>query len=226
MTKKEWSVNALLFFYSKICRKSMKYLSIILSSVALLLAGILFYQHQTERSRVHGWVSEMRTTDTSQSRTLKIAYVDLDSIDAKFEFYKGKIEAFEKKKEGLDRQLNGAYQQLDKKRIDFLQKGNAITQAEADAFKKQYDQQLQYLENQRRKTEQSVQEEAMIMRDDIFKKINDFLSGYCKERGYTYVFSYSRNANIFLYEDPVHNITDEVISGLNLLYKQEGDAKK
>lgn len=204
----------------------MKYLSIILSSVALLLAGILFYQHQTERSRVHGWVSEMRTTDTSQSRTLKIAYVDLDSIDAKFEFYKGKIEAFEKKKEGLDRQLNGAYQQLDKKRIDFLQKGNAITQAEADAFKKQYDQQLQYLENQRRKTEQSVQEEAMIMRDDIFKKINDFLSGYCKERGYTYVFSYSRNANIFLYEDPVHNITDEVISGLNLLYKQEGDAKK
>ncbi|HRO46852.1 OmpH family outer membrane protein [Agriterribacter sp.] len=203
----------------------MKYLSIVLSSIALILAGILFYQYQTQNTKLRGLVTEVRSGDTAQAKVLKIAYVDLDSIDARFEFYKGKIEAFEKKKDGLDRQLNGAYQQLDKRRIDFLQKGNAITQAEADAFKKEYDQQLQYLENQRRKTEQDVQQEAMIMRDDIFKKINDYLSGYCKERGYTYVFSYSRNANIFLYEDPVFNITEDVIAGLNTMYKNE-DKKK
>ena len=158
----------------------MKYLSIVLSSIALLLAGILFYQHQTQNSKLRGLVTEIRSGDTTQAKTLKIAYVDLDSIDAGFEFYKGKIEAFEKKKDGLDRQLNGAYQQLDKRRVDFLQKGNAITQAEADAFKKEYDQQLQYLENQRRKTEQDVQQEAMIMRDDIFKKINEYLSATVK----------------------------------------------
>jgi len=203
----------------------MKYLSIVLSSIALLLAGILFYQHQTQNSKLRGLVTEIRSGDTTQAKTLKIAYVDLDSIDAGFEFYKGKIEAFEKKKDGLDRQLNGAYQQLDKRRVDFLQKGNAITQAEADAFKKEYDQQLQYLENQRRKTEQDVQQEAMIMRDDIFKKINEYLSGYCKERGYTYVFSYSKNANIFLYEDPVFNITEEVVTGLNAMYKKEEKKK-
>lgn len=203
----------------------MKYLSIVLSSIALILAGILFYQGQTKYSNLQKAVAEARSGDTSQAKLLKIAYVDLDSIDARFEFYKGKIEAFEKKKDGLDRQLNNAYQQLDKRRIDFLQKGNAITQSEADIFKKEYDQQLQYLENQRRKTEQDVQQEAMIMRDDIFKKINDYLSGYCKERGYTYVFSYSKNANIFLYEDPIYNITEEVITGLNAMYPQE-DKKK
>ncbi|MCO5239851.1 MAG: OmpH family outer membrane protein [Chitinophagaceae bacterium] len=203
----------------------MKYLSIVLSSIALILAGMLFYQGQTKYSNLQKAVAEARSGDTSQAKLLKIAYVDLDSIDARFEFYKGKIEAFEKKKDGLDRQLNNAYQQLDKRRIDFLQKGNAITQSEADIFKKEYDQQLQYLENQRRKTEQDVQQEAMIMRDDIFKKINDYLSGYCKERGYTYVFSYSKNANIFLYEDPIYNITEEVITGLNAMYPQE-DKKK
>jgi outer membrane protein len=203
----------------------MKYLSLILSSAALVLAGILFYQHQTQNTKLRGLATGLRSADTAQARALKIAYVDLDSIDARFEFYKGKIETFEKKKDGLDRQLNGAYQQLDKRRIDFLKKGNAITQAEADAFKKEYDQQLQYLENQRRKTEQEVQQEAMIMRDDIFKKINDYLSGYCKEKGYTYVFSYSKNANIFLYEDPIFNITEDVITGLNALYKKEENKK-
>ena len=203
----------------------MKYLSIVLSSIALLLAGILFYQHQTQNSKLRGLVTEIRSGDTTQAKILKIAYVDLDSIDAGFEFYKGKIEAFEKKKDGLDRQLNGAYQQLDKRRVDFLQKGNAITQAEADAFKKEYDQQLQYLENQRRKTEQDVQQEAMIMRDDIFKKINEYLSGYCKERGYTYVFSYSKNANIFFFFFFVFNITEEVFSGLYVRYKKEEKKK-
>lgn len=203
----------------------MKHLSTILSIISLVLAGILFYQQQKHTSDMKNLVSEMHNNDTSHNKSLKIAYVDLDSIDAKFEFYKGKMEIFEKKKDGLDRQLNGAYQQLDNRRIEFMKKGNAITQAEAEAFKKEYDQQLQYLEGQRRKTEQEVQQEAMIMRDDIFKKINDYLTGYSKERGYTYVFSYSRNANIFLYQDPVFNITNEVITGLNQMYKKVEEKK-
>jgi outer membrane protein len=201
----------------------MKYLSIIISAVALVLSGIVFFRSNPGKP---GKTPEQSISDsTRQPASLKVAYVDLDSIDAKFEFYKSKMEAFEKKKDGLDRQLNGAYQQLDNRRIEFLKKGNAITQAEADAFKKEYDQQLQYLENQRRKTEQEVQQEAMILRDDIFKKINDYLTGYSKERGYSYIFSYSRNANIFLYQDPAYDITKEVIEGLNAAY-QKPETKK
>lgn len=203
----------------------MKYVSLVLSSLALLIAGVLFYQYQVKYKNLRELINEGRQGGTATTQSLRIAYVDLDSIDAKFEFYKGKIEAFDRKKEGLDRQLNNAYQQLDKQRIDFMQKANTASPEEVETFRKSYDQQLQSLENQRRKTEQEVQQEAMIMRDDIFKKINDFLSGYCKERGYTYVFSYSKNANIFLYEDPVYNITDEVITGLNALYQRD-DRKK
>jgi len=197
----------------------MKYISIIISAIALLVSGIVFFQSRTENTVKS---SEHTRSDSTfhPASSLKVAYVDLDSIDAKFEFYKSKMTVFEKKKEGLDRQLNSAYQQLDNRRIEFLKKGNAITQAEADAFKKEYDQQLQYLENQRRKTEQEVQQEAMILRDDIFKKINDYLTGYSKERGYSYIFSYSRNANIFLYQDPAYDITAEVIEGLNATYKK------
>lgn len=198
----------------------MKYLSLVLSIAALVLVGVLFYQQRSHTSDVKTSMSELRANDTSHAKSLRIAYVDLDSIEAKFDFYKSKMDAFEKKKDGLDRQLNGAYQQLDNRRIEFLKKGNNITQAEAESFKREYDQQLQELENRRRKTEQEVQQEAMIMRDDIFKKINEYLTGYSKEKGYTYIFSYSRNGSIFLYQDPVFNITDEVITGLNGMYKK------
>jgi len=204
----------------------MKYLSIILSTAALLLSGILLYQQNAGKKTAGGTSDSLTINDSSEAKPVKIAYVDLDSMDARFDYYKVKMEGFEKKKEGLDRQLNNSYQNLDNKRIDFLKKGDAITQAEADAFKREYEQQLQYLENQRRKTEQDVQQEAMVMRDDIFNKIYDYLKEYSKERGYTYIFSYSRNANVFLYQDEKNDITDEVIKGLNERYPKPEEKKK
>ncbi|MBX3242338.1 MAG: OmpH family outer membrane protein [Chitinophagaceae bacterium] len=204
----------------------MKYLSLVLSVVALILSGILLYQQKSSKEIVKGISNKLETNDSVEVKPIRIAYVDLDSMDARFEYYKVKMEAFEKKKEGLDRQLNNSYQNLDNKRIEFLRKGNAITQAEADAFKREYDQQLQYLENQRRKTEQDVQQEAMVMRDDIFSKINEYLEEYSRVKGYTYIFSYSRNANVFLYQDEANNITDEVINGLNDRFPKPAEKKK
>lgn len=200
----------------------MKYLSLIFSSVALILVGIMFFNQNGTKAVKTSTQAAVGAGDSSAAldRPIRVAYVDLDSLDAKFDYYKAKIDAFEKKKDGLDRRLNGAYQQLDNKRIEFLKRGNAITQAEADAFKREYDQQLQYLENERRKSEQEMQQEAMIMRDDVFTKINEYLTGYSKEKGFTYIFSYSRNANLFLYQDVAFNITDEVLVGLNATYKK------
>lgn len=204
----------------------MKYVSLVLSAAALLLSGILLYQQNSSKKTVSDISSRLDAGDSTETKPVKIAYVDLDSMDARFEYYKVKMEGFEKKKEGLDRQLNNSYQNLDNKRIEFLKKGDAITQAEADAFKREYEQQLQYLENQRRKTEQDVQQEAMVMRDDIFSKINEYLEDYSKVRGYTYIFSYSRNANVFLYQDVSNDITDEVIKGLNVRFPKPEEKKK
>ncbi len=57
-----------------------------------------------------------------------------------------------------------------------------LRRAEAESFKREYDQQLQELENRRRRTEQEVQQEAMIMRDDIFKKSMTTLQGIVKKK--------------------------------------------
>ena len=206
----------------------MKYLSIVLSAAALILAGVALYKVSAVNAAGKNPIAKSSvTTDSLKNATsLKVGYVDLDSIDARFEFYRSKTDVFEKKKEALDRQLNSAYQQLDNRRIEFLKKGNAITQAEAESFRREYDQQLQELENRRRKTEQDVQQEAMVMRDDIFKKINDYLTGFSKERGYNYIFSYARNSNLFLYQDAAFDVTDEVIAGLNAMYPKQQETKK
>jgi len=72
--------------------------------------------------------------DTSQA--LRLAYVDLDSIQEKYVFYKEKMQEFEKKKENADRDLNNAFQKIEAEKNAFAQRGNSITQAEYENFQR------------------------------------------------------------------------------------------
>jgi thiamine pyrophosphokinase len=59
-------------------------------------------------------------SDTAMA--LKLAYVDLDSIQEKYVFYKEKMQEFEKKKEAADRDLNNAFQKIEAEKNAFAQR--------------------------------------------------------------------------------------------------------
>lgn len=196
----------------------MKNIQSIAIAVLAVLVGILFFKQFSGSS---GSGSGNSATD-SAGRTLKIAYVDLDSIQEKYEFYKAKMAEFEKKKETADRQLNGSFQRIEGERAAFAQRGNSITQAEYEAFQRDYTRKMQNLEEQKRLMEGQIQEEGIRTMDDLRKRINDFLAEYNKKKGYSYIFSYSSGLNVMFYKDTTYNITDEVVAGLNDAYRKSG----
>jgi outer membrane protein len=159
------------------------------------------------------------------NRTLKIAYVDLDSIQEKYEYYREKMNEFDKRKETADRELNNSFQRIENERVAFVQRGNSITQVEAESFQRDYTRKMQNLENQKRVMEGQIQEEGIKTMDELRKRINDFLGGYNKEKGYSYIFSYSAGLNVLFYKDTTYNITGEVVSGLNEAYRKSKDKK-
>jgi outer membrane protein len=163
--------------------------------------------------------------DTMARRPLRIAYVDLDSIQEKYDYYREKMTEFEKKKENADRDLNGSFQKIENERVAFVQRGNNITQVEAEAFQRDYTRKMQNLENQKRTMESQIQEDGIRTMDELRKRINDFLVGYNKEKNYSYIFSYSSGLNVLFYKDTANNITNEVVSGLNETYKKSRDKK-
>ena len=170
-------------------------------------------------------VSELRlrirlTASAKASPSLRIAYVDLDSIQEKYDYYKEKMNDFERKKENADRDLNNAFQKIENERVAFVQKGQSITQVEAENFQREYTRKMQNLENQKRNLENSIQQEGVKTMEELKKKINEFLDQYNQSRGYSYIFSYSSNINMLFYKDTALNITDEVIKGLNEAYNK------
>lgn len=169
-------------------------------------------------------VSSAAAVSTSAGN-LKIAYVDLDSIQEKYQYYKEKMVEFDKKKEDADRQLNTAFQKIEEERITFAKKGQAITQAEYENFQRSYQAKMQSLEEQKRNMENAISIDGVKMLEELKNKINGFLAEYNKEKGYSYIFSTSNSLNVLFYKDSTNNITNEVVDGLNKAYNKSSQKK-
>jgi outer membrane protein len=190
-----------------------------ITAILAVLVGVLFYLHFKNHSQIDKINTKVAGNDTAANRPLKIAYVDLDSIQEKYDYYREKMTEFEKKKEGADRDLNNSFQRIENERIAFVQKGNAITQVEAEAFQRDYARKMQNLEQQKANMERQIQEEGIKTMDELKKKINAFLADYNTTKSYSYIFSYSSSINVLFYKDTAFNITNEVVAGLNQAYK-------
>lgn len=189
----------------------------------ILGAGIavMLFLHLKNSSSATG--SSSVKSDTAKA--LKLAYVDLDSIQEKYVFYKEKMQEFEKKKESADRDLNNAFQKIEAEKNAFAQRGNSITQAEYENFQRAYQGKMQNLDQQKQMLENNIAAEGSKTMEDLKKRINDFLVEYNKKQAYSYIFSYSAALNILFYKDPAQDITDEVVAGLNAAYNKTGDKK-
>lgn len=197
----------------------------VITAVLAVLVGVLFYLHFKNHSQIDKINSKVSINDTTAAKPLKIAYVDLDSIQEKYDYYREKMNEFEKKKENADRDLNSSFQRIENERVAFVQRGNAITQVEAEAFQRDYARKMQNLEQQKASMERQIQEEGIKTMEELKKKINNFLTDYNKTRNFSYIFSYSSSINMLFYKDTTYNITNEVVAGLNEAYKQAKPAK-
>jgi len=198
----------------------MKNFLLPLNILLALAVAVLFYLHFNQKPAKVEVKSTTGSTDSLAHNELKIAYVDLDSIQENYNYYKEKMDDFDRKKEGADRDLNNSFQKIENERVTFVQKGNAITQVEAENFQREYTRKMQNLENQKKSLENNIQQEGVKTMEELKKKINEFLTEYNKTKGYSYIFSYSSTINILFYKDTALNITNEVVSGLNEAYNK------
>lgn len=150
---------------------------------------------------------------------LRVAYVDLDSIQKYYEFFKLKNADIETDKQRIENQIQAEFNKLEKDRMDFLKKGQSITQQEAEAFQQQYQTRYQQIgQHQQTLQNQHLDKQAKAI-DDIQKKINDYLKVYNANGKYHFIFSTQEGNPTLYYKDTAFNITQQVIKGLNEEYK-------
>ena len=188
---------------------------------ATLAVAVLF-------SQCAGNADKQASNDSVQANNLqgmKIAYVEIDTLLAKYNFCIDLNEEMIKKSENVRLTLNQKAKDLDKQKQEFQTKYQNNAFLSPDRAQQEYnriaklEQDLQELSNQlQSELMRENEKNSLQLRDSI----NAFLKEYNKSKGYSLIISNTGFDNL-LYADSTYNITREILDGLNARYVSPAD---
>ncbi|MFT3910707.1 MAG: OmpH family outer membrane protein [Ferruginibacter sp.] len=202
----------------------MKHLSLVLNFVLIIAVGILFFLHFSNKKPVDKKAPAFVPTAGGTNMTRPaIAYVELDSLNEKISYIKNRRKELEKEQNAIESEWETGYRGLEEQKNNFLKKGNAITQEEAQQFQNHLLGQQQQIDEKKQALNQKLNEKSYKFMDDIQTKLKDFLAEYNKEKNYMYIFTTGTGLDYMVYKDSSMNITDDVIEGMNKKMKALGE---
>lgn len=192
----------------------MKNLLLVINVLLVVAVGWLyfdFYGKQSEKKVVQTVVNNTKST----AGNAPIAYVELDSLNEKITYIKEKRRALEAEQKVIESEWQRSMRSLEAQRDNFVKRGDAITQAEAEKFQGQLIEQQQKIEANKQNAAQRLSEKSYVFMDDIQSKLKTFLKEYNKDQRYMYILTSGTGLDYMIYRDSTLNITDDVIRGMN-----------
>lgn len=156
-----------------------------------------------------------------------IAYVDIDTLEANYELLKTRRADFKNRQQQMESELQRSYGQMqsDANEIQKKAQANTLTQAEYEAAQKRLMQMQQTLESRKESLTQQLMKEQEEFNTDLKKRLDAFLTEYNKTHQYDFIMSYSGAGSAILYANKAHNITKDVVDGMNAGTKVDENKK-
>lgn len=202
----------------------MKRLNYLMNGLAALALIVLFSQCT---GKADNQTANTEGQTASGLSEMKIAFVEIDTLLAQYNFCVDLNEAMVKKSENVRLTLNQKARDLDRQKQDFQTKVQNNAYLSEERAQQEYnriaklEQDLQTLSNKLQSELVSENEKnSLQLRDSI----NVFLKQYNKTKGYSMIISNTGFDNL-LYADSIYNITKEIVDGLNARYSSPVPSK-
>ena len=195
----------------------MKHLYLILNLVLFAAVGVLYYLHFSGNKKCDapGSILSKFSRDSGCVKTPVIAYVEMDSLNNNVTVIRNRRKELEQEQKGILAEYENAYKGLEEEKNNFLKKGNAITQEEAQQFQEKLTYKQQDVENKKQVKGQQLAEKGAKVMEDMQAKLKEFLNDYNKDKKFTYIFATGSGLDYLFYKDSALNITPDIIKGLN-----------
>lgn len=193
----------------------MKNFSLFFNVVLLLLVGYLYFD-KFSSTKKSSFTNTQNCKDSSTHHGNKVAYLELDSLQNSYEYYKIVKTDFEKKQAASNAEITNLQKRYQTRAVQLQQKGTSMSPQEQEAAMKEINQMQQGLQIKKQELDNELYSANSKMKEDILSRIQSFLKGYNKDGRFAYILSYE--PGFMFYKDSTLNITDDVIKGLNNLY--------
>ena len=164
-------------------------------------------------------VDEKTQAHATQSGSVKIAYVEVDSIMSQYKFCKEYSLILQKKSQNIENTLAAKQNSLQAAAAKFQQdvQNNKYTQQQAEAVQANLQKQGADLQALQQRLGAEFQNETNTFNKALRDSIQHYLAAYNKDKKYGLILS--KAGDNILYADKAYEITNEVIAGLNKAYK-------
>lgn len=164
-------------------------------------------------------VDEKTQAHATQSGSVKIAYVEVDSIMSQYKFCKEYSLILQKKSQNIENTLAAKQNSLQAAAAKFQQdvQNNKYTQQQAEAVQANLQKQGADLQALQQRLGAEFQNETNTFNKALRDSIQHYLAVYNKDKKYGLILS--KAGDNILYADKAYDITNEVIAGLNKAYK-------
>ncbi|WP_346710555.1 OmpH family outer membrane protein [Phocaeicola salanitronis] len=186
----------------------------------MALAFVLMFAQCTDQKAADNNNSQVTATVPG---SMKIAYVEIDSLLTKYRFWNDLNELMIQKEENIRTTLNEKAKDLDNDMREFqrkLENNGFASRERAEQENLRISQKQRDLQQLQEKLTNELQMENQKNSLQLRDSINSFLKIYNKDKGYSLIISNTGFDNL-LYADPAFNITDEIVEGLNARYNPE-----
>jgi len=201
----------------------MKQFSIAFNIVLLIAVAVLYYLHFSGTKKT---IPATRTAVSSGKDSCAdghlIAYVDLDSLNNNVTYIKERKKELEAEQKQIASEYENAYRQMEADKNNFLKKGNAITQKEAEEFQGQLMRRQQEVESNKQTKGQRLAATGASIMENIQSKLKAYIDEYNKDKKYSYIFATGSGVDNILYKDSVYNITSDIVKGFNDILNKKG----
>lgn len=203
----------------------MKNFNSIATGILAAAVAVLYFLHFTGNSSVKSRQEPNGKDSISMPAAVRIGYFEMDSIESQYLYIKEVQAQLKSKEQSMAGELQGMRNSYLGRIQQLQQKAPGMSQVEGEAAQAEIDQMQRNMQQKEASLTQSLQEQQFKLMQAINKKIEDYLTDFNKDKGFSFIIS--RQAGDFIYfKDSTFDITSEMIKGLNEKYKKEKGSKK
>lgn len=191
----------------------MKNLPLILNIILFALVGHLYYLNLKKPQPAE---SKEILPAPSQAGGVKIAWVNADTLNEKYEWLKQQKQIIEQRLTSAEKSLQAKEEALMRDAAALQERYATGTMTQKDAEKEQSAlmQRSQKLEDEKMRLSKSLSDDQKKAMDNLYSNLEAKLKEISGQIGYDYILSYQRGAQILLANDSL-DITKLVLDMLN-----------